>query len=47
MEILEAPYFDGYVTYPREFVNWLTGMEQSLSKQTLQITKRLGMPSCN
>uniref|UniRef100_A0A7N2KPN2 Uncharacterized protein n=1 Tax=Quercus lobata TaxID=97700 RepID=A0A7N2KPN2_QUELO len=28
MEILEAPYFDGYEAYPRDFVNWMNGMEQ-------------------
>ena len=28
MVILEAPYFDGYETYPRDFVNWMNGMEQ-------------------
>uniref|UniRef100_A0A7N2KTL1 Retrotransposon gag domain-containing protein n=1 Tax=Quercus lobata TaxID=97700 RepID=A0A7N2KTL1_QUELO len=28
MEILEAPYFDGYETYPRDFVNWMNGMER-------------------
>ena len=33
MVILEAPYFDGYETYPRNFVNWMNGMEQFF-KQT-------------
>uniref|UniRef100_A0A7N2LP70 Retrotransposon gag domain-containing protein n=1 Tax=Quercus lobata TaxID=97700 RepID=A0A7N2LP70_QUELO len=28
MEILEAPYFDGYEAYPRDFVNWMNGMER-------------------
>ena len=28
MVILEAPYFDGCKTNPRDFVNWMNGMEQ-------------------
>ena len=28
MVILEAPYFDGYETYSRDFVNWMNRMEQ-------------------
>ena len=33
MVILEEPYFDGYETYPRDFVNWMNGVEQFF-KQT-------------
>ncbi|XP_065636403.1 uncharacterized protein LOC136070417 [Quercus suber] len=28
MVISDAPYFDGDDTYPRDFVNWINGMEQ-------------------
>ena len=45
MVVLEASYFDGYETYPRDFVNWMNGMEQFFKQANLQITKRLGMPS--
>ena len=41
MEILEAPYFDGYVTYPREFVNWLNGMEQFFEQVNFADNKKV------
>ena len=28
MVILKVPYFDSDNTYPRDFVNWMNGMEQ-------------------
>ena len=41
MEILEAPYFDGYVTYPRDFVNWLNGMEQFFEQANFADNKKV------
>ena len=39
--VLEAPYFDGYVTYPREFVNWLNGMEQFFEQANFANNKKV------
>ena len=38
MVILEAPYFDGYVTYPRE---WLNGMEQFFEQANFADNKKI------
>ena len=39
--VLEAPYFDGYVTYPQEFVNWLNGMEQFFEQANFADNKKV------
>ena len=41
MVILEAPYFDGYETYPRDFVNWLNGMEQFFEQANFADNKKV------
>ena len=39
--VLEASYFDGYVTYPRDFVNWLNGMEQFFEQANFADNKKV------
>ena len=41
MVILEAPYFDGYETYPRDFVNWMNGMEQFFKQENFADNKKV------
>ena len=41
MVILEAPYFDGYETYPRDFVNWMNGMEQFFNQANFADNKKV------
>ena len=41
MVILEAPYFDGYETYPRDFVNWMNGMKQFFKQENFADNKKV------
>ena len=41
MEILETPYFDGYETYLRDFVNWMNGMEQFFEQVNFADNKKV------
>ena len=41
MEILETPYFDGYETYPRDFVNWMNRMEQFFEQANFAVNKKV------
>ena len=41
MVILEAPYFDGYETYPQDFVNWMNGMEQFFEQANFADNKKV------
>ncbi|KAK9987342.1 hypothetical protein SO802_032293 [Lithocarpus litseifolius] len=41
MAMLEAPYFDGYETYPRDFVNWMNGMEQFFEQANFADNKKV------
>ena len=41
MEILEAPYFDGCETYPRDFVNWMNGMKQFFEQANFVDNKKV------
>ena len=41
MVILEAPYFDGCDTYPRDFVNWMNGMEQFFEQANFADNKKV------
>ena len=41
MEILEAPYFDGCKTYPRDFVNLMKGMEQFFKQANFADNKKV------
>ena len=41
MVILEAHYFDGCETYPREFVNWMNGMEQFFEQANFADNKKI------
>ena len=41
MVILEAPYFDDYETYQRDFVNWMNGMEQLFEQANFADNKKI------
>ena len=41
MVILEAPYFDGCETYPRDFVNLMNGMEQFFEQANFVDNKKV------
>ena len=41
MVILEAPYFDGYETYPQDFVNWMNGMKQFFEQANFVDSKKV------
>ena len=41
MVILEAPYFDGYETYPQDFVNWMNGIEQFFEQANFADNKKI------
>ena len=41
MVILEAPYFDGCETYPRDFVNLMNGMEQIFEQANFVDNKKV------
>ena len=41
MVILEAHYFDGCNTYPRDFVNWMNGMEQIFEQANFADNKKV------
>ena len=41
MVVLEAPYFDGYETYPRDFINWMNGMEQFFEQANFADNKKV------
>ena len=41
MVILEAPYFDGYETYSRDFVNWMNRMEQFFKQANFADNKKV------
>ena len=41
MVISEAPYFDGCETYPRDFVNWMNGMEQFFEQANFADNKKV------
>ena len=41
MVILEAPYFDGCKTNPRDFVNWMTGMKQFFKQANFADNKKV------
>ena len=41
MIILKAPYFDGYETYPGDFVNWMNGMEQFFEQANFADNKKV------
>ena len=41
MVILEAPYFDGCETYPRDFVNLMNGMGQFFEQANFADNKKV------
>ena len=41
MVILEAPYFNGCEIYPRDFVNWMNGMEQFFEQANFVDNKKV------
>ena len=41
MVISEAPYFDGCKTNPRDFVNWMNGMEQFFEQTNFANNKKV------
>ena len=41
MVISEAPYFDGCNAYPRDFVNWMSGMEQFFEQANFVDSKKV------
>ena len=41
MEIFEAPFFDGCKTNPRDFVYWMSGMEQFFEQANFADKKKV------
>ena len=41
MVISEAPYFDGCKTNPRDFVNWMNGMEKFFEQANFADNKKV------
>ena len=41
MEIFEAPFFDGCKTNPRDFVYWMSGMEQFFEQANFADNKKV------
>ena len=41
MVVSKAPYFDGCNAYPRDFVNWMNGMEQFFEQANFVDSKKV------